>query len=296
MAEASAAAAIPARPDPLEQLAEAGSIEAARVADNEARLALAALPARGVRFRKGEAADLVAEYRRTRDAYRGRYAAAVEDLPAAAERIATAIMRVADRTDDPDEERKLAEDLVDLQAFVDLGGQPAPLPPARGQSPSRILELVRWRQAAAMHFIRGDASVVGNKVAQKGKWTAIGDARAALDRGRSHRDTQAAGFLAMFTWPVAGPLGALLGEAYGLGTVTTAVWGAVIATWFLSPWLGQFTFAPTEALLTAAGRLLNRTADTLPGIIAFPLVFGPGGLAFVALGALLVAVQGVVGI
>src|SRR3990172_726719 len=94
-------------------------VEAARLRDNAERMALASLPIPRLRFKEGEIAALVDDFRRTRDGHKGRYAAPIEELPADAGRIATAIVRASNTAEDR-EQLRLAEDLVDLQAFVDL--------------------------------------------------------------------------------------------------------------------------------------------------------------------------------
>ena len=269
-------------------------MEAARLSDDDARSALASLPRRGIRFKKGEIEELIAEFRRTRDGHRGRYAAPIEELPGGAERIATAIVRASQKTSDADELKHLAEDLVDLQGFVDLEGASAPLPPAAGRPASPVLEFVRWRQAAAIHFLTEDASVVGDKVAQQGKWTPIGDARAAIGRVRDYRDTQAGGILGMLSWVFAAPAGAILGEVAGLGHVTLAVWIVLGVAWFASPVIGAVVTEPYGRLMDGAQK---RTGlDDLPDIVMLPLLLGPLVLIFAAIGVLIVAVQGRVGV
>ena len=215
-------------------------VRAARLRDNAARMALATLPNPRLRLKPDDITTLVADFRRSRDAVKGRYAVAVDELSAPPERIATAILKASQMTTDAAEQRHLAEDLVDLQAFVDLHGQAAPLAPAPGQRPPLILELVRSRQAAAIAFIRDDPSVLGAKVAQGGRWTAIGEARAGLNRARTHRESQLAGFGGVLVWIVAAPAGAIVASLFGLGEFTLATAVVLFVGWWLSPWLGGF--------------------------------------------------------
>ena len=294
-AEAAAAAKGPPDPGVFEKIAVAGGIEEARLADNEARSAAAALPRHNLRFRKGQAAELVAEFRRTRDGHRGRYAAPVEELPADPERVATAIMRAVHETRDDAELKHLAEDLVDLQAFVDLNGERSPLPPERGSAASAILEFVAWRQAAAIHYLRNDPSVVGAKVAQKGAWTPIGDSRVALQRTSDYRDDQASGFLGVLVWPFAAPAGAVIGQALGWGTMTVAVWIVLAVAWFGSPLVGIAALKPIEPLLEGLEKR-TQIVETLPNVLVLPLLVAPPAIISVVLGALVVAAQGRIGI
>jgi hypothetical protein len=215
-------------------------VRAARLRDNAARMAVATLPNPGLRLKPDEIPTLVADFRRSRDAVKGRYAAAVDELSAPGERIATAILRASQGTIEAPELRHLAEDLVDLQAFVDLHGQAAPLAPAPGQRPPLILELVRSRQAAAIAFIRDDPSVLGAEVAQGGRWTAIGEARAGLNRARTYRESQLAGFGGVLVWIVAAPAGSIVASLFGLGEFTLATAVVLFIGWWLSPWLGGF--------------------------------------------------------
>jgi hypothetical protein len=253
-------------------------------------MGLASLPIPRLRFNEGEIAALVDDFRRTRDAHRGRYAAAVEELPAEPGRIATAIVRASNRADGP-EQLRLAEDLVDLQGFVDLGGEAPPLPPGPGRAPSPVLELVRWRQAAAMHFIREDPSVVGDKVAQGGRWTPIGGARKALERTGKYRDDQAAGFVGLIVWIVAAPAGALIGSALGLGRVSLTVWIALVVLWWGSPILGVAWVRVLGPALERVARRFPRVSDAVVVLFLVPLV-----AVTAAIGMAVVAVAGWLGL
>ena len=247
-------------------------VRAARLRDNAARMAVATLPNPRLRLTPDEITTLVVDFRRSRDAVKGRYAAAVDELPAPAERIATAILKATQGTIDATEQRHLAEDLVDLQAFVELHGQAAPLAPAPGQRPPLILELVRSRQAAAIAFIRDDPSVLGAKVAQGGRWTAIGEARAGLNRARTYRESQVAGFGGVFVWIVAAPAGSIVASLLGLGEFTLATAVVLFVGLWLSPWLGGLAERLESRLWEAA--IEPRWAQP-PDSLALVLFFVP---------------------
>ena len=172
-------------------------------------------------------------------------------------------------TTDPTETQRLAEDLVDLQAFVDLLGQAAPLPPGPGQAPSPILELVRWRQAAAIAFIREDPSVLGEKVAQGGRWTAIGEARAALNRARSYRESQVAEFSGLLVWIVAAPAGAIAASLFGLGEFSLVTAVVLFVGWWVSPLLGGLAERLESRLWDAIHPRWPQAPDSLALVLFF---------------------------
>jgi hypothetical protein len=237
-----------------------------------------------------EVSTLVADFRRTRDAVRGRHAVAVEELPAPPDRLATALVEASRNTTDPGAARRLAEDLVDLQAFVDLRGEAAPTPPPAGQPPSRILVRIRERQAAAIAFLRNDPSVVGTVAAQQGRWIAIGDARSALDRTRTYRELQFGGLLGTLTWIVAAPAGAIAARLLGLGEFSLAVAVALFIGWWVSPLLGMFAERIGSMLWERA--IQPRWAHASDGL-AFALIVGPLMAVQFALGfAILTIISG----
>jgi len=212
-----------------------------------------------------EAESLVADFRRARDAQRGRYAADARDLPAPGGQIATAIVQKSLDSTNRTELRRLAEDLVDLQAFVELDGAPAPLPPANGQSPSPVLELIHERQAAAIHYLRQDPSVAGDKAAQRGRLTPIGQARSALDRTLEYREDQASGLLAVMTFVIAGTAGAIVARLFVVDQFTLAALVLLFVAWFTMGWIGaQILRAETSVLMA-----IERRWRAVPDSIAF---------------------------
>jgi hypothetical protein len=245
-------------------------IEAVRD-DTERRMAEATLPDPSVDMPEAEAGELLGSFRRTRDAHRGRYAAPVRELPADGVRVATAIA-ILSRTAGPEELRRQLEDLVDLQAFV-------PDPPdflRPTPSPDPLLESIRWRQAALMAFAMNHASVIGDHNAIRDRWTAIGDARAAIDLVNKYRETQAGGFAAITAWLIGAPIG------FGLAVITgnarpsiAAIVGLGIG-WFAAPFLGAAVGLFESRVERSAFR---RSHPTLAGRLE--LVVGFGAIALV---------------
>jgi hypothetical protein len=201
--------------------------------DNQRHMEQATLPDGTVVVDETEARQLVASFRRVRDTQRGRYAASVSELPSDALRVANAL-GVLGQAATPEERRHLLEDLVDLQAFVP--DPPASLRPT--PTPDPLLESIRWRQAALMAYAMGHASVMGDHTAIRDRWTAIGDARAAINLVNLYRETQAGGFAALTAWPI----GALVG--FGLAIITGSARPSIAALvvlgigWLAAPYLG----------------------------------------------------------
>ena len=189
-------------------------MRAAQLATFAQRMAVGSLPSPDIELESTEARQLVAEFRTTRDRYRGALAAPVTELAAPPERIATAIFGAAENAS-ADEKHRLAEDLVDLQAFVDLPSEPV-RKPQRGESGSPTLSLVAARQAAAIAFVTQDERIVGVANAIRGMWLAIGDARAGLTATATYKEAQMGGILASVVWPVVAVPATLV--AIGLGT------------------------------------------------------------------------------
>lgn len=227
----------------LPEDATADEVAAAVEVDTQSHLRQATLPDGSVRVGAAEARALVASFRRVRDTQRGRYAASIAELPADTIRIANAIAVIGEEVT-PEERRHLLEDLVDLQAFVpDAPASLRPPPSSPGSEPAAatadpLLESIRWRQAALMAYAMGHASVVGDHNAIRDRWTAIGDARSAIDLVNKYRESQAGGFAAITAWLIGAPIG------FGLAVITGTARPSIVAIvalaigWLASPYLG----------------------------------------------------------
>ena len=155
----------------------------------------------------------------------------VDRVGCALERIATAIFGSAENAS-ADEKHRLAEDLVDLQAFVDLPSDPV-RKPQHGDLGSPTLSLVAARQAAAIAFVTQDERIVGVANAIRGMWLAIGDARAGLTATATYKEAQMGGILASVVWPVVAVPATLVAIALGLGTFFVARNPRVAGGWLL---------------------------------------------------------------
>jgi len=264
----------------LSQDATAEEIVAAVEEDTQRHLEQATLPDGTVTVDAAEARELVASFRRVRDTQRGRYAASITELPADALRIANAIAVIGEGVT-PDERRHLLEDLVDLQAFVpDAPASLRPPPSSTGSEPAAtadpLLESIRWRQAALMAYAMGHASVVGDHNAIRDRWTAIGDARSAIDLVNKYRESQAGGFAALTAWLIGAPIG--FGLAVIAGTARPSI-AAIIALgigWLGAPYLGAGV-GLFEAKVE--GSAIRRSHPTLVGRLE--VVVGLGVVALV---------------
>jgi hypothetical protein len=194
-----------------------------------------------------EARGLVDDFRRVRDRHRDRFVAPADELTADPARIATAYLNLAGAL--PVELRRhQLEDLVDLQAFVD--DPPADLAPPRGSSEPGVtspadplIEAIRWRQAGVIAWAMSHPSDVAAHNAIRGRWTAIGDARAAIDLVNRYRDDQTLGLGATALWLVAAPAGYLMAILLGLAGPTIVALVLLALGWLLSPFLGTMAGA-----------------------------------------------------
>ncbi|HXI80227.1 MAG TPA: hypothetical protein VNM34_05340 [Verrucomicrobiae bacterium] len=259
-----------------------GTVAAAH-RDADRHLQESTLPDSDLAVDAAEARELVTSFRRIRDTQRGRFVADVRDLPAEPVRVATAIASLGE-TATSDERRHLLEDLVDLQSFVvdapaslnPPPGPSAPTAPAAAANP--LLEQIRWKQAALMAYAMGHVSVLGDHNAIRGRWTPIGDARAAINLVNDYRESQAAGFGALSAWPI----GALIG--FGLAIVSGNARPAVVALvvlgvgWFAAAYLGA-AVGLIEARIERSS--LRRTHPRLAG--GLELVIGLGVIGIVPL-------------
>ena len=189
-----------------------------------------------------EARDLVDEFRRVRDRHRGRFVAPAAELLADSVRIATAYLNLAGAAT-LELRRHQLEDLVDLQSFVD--DPPADLAPPRGSSEPGVtspadplIEAIRWRQAGVIAWANSHPSDLGAHNAIRGRWTAIGDARAAIDLVNRYREEQTLGTGATALWLVAAPAGYLIAILLGLAGPTIVALVLLAIGWLLSPFLG----------------------------------------------------------
>jgi len=190
-----------------------------------------------------EARDLVDEFRRVRDRHRDGFVAPSAELFTDPARIATAYLNLAGAAT-LDLRRHQLEDLVDLQSFVD--DPPADLAPPRGSSEPGVtspadplIEAIRWRQAGVIAWAMGHPSEVAAHNAIRGRWTAIGDARAAIDLVNHYRDEQTLGLGATALWLVAAPAGYLIAILLGLAGPTIVALVLLAIGWLLSPSLGS---------------------------------------------------------
>ena len=260
----------------------------AAVARNDAHLRRATYPDRRLKVGGSEAGELVEAFRRVRDARRGRFVASVAELPAKPVRVATAI-DVAAATASDRERRRLMEDLVDLQSFVD-DAPSSPVEPsmttaaASGEPGPALLESIRWRQAATIAWAMDHASVVGDHNAIRERWTAIGDARAAINLAVEYREAQAGGFLALVLWVIAAPVGALAAMLVGGARWSVIATALLVGGWFGASWLG----AAVGTIGARLGRLPLRAR--WPGLVsavslvanAIGLIVVPAALGFLA--------------
>lgn len=250
------------------------------VARNDARLKRATLPDRRLKVGAAEASELVAAFRRVRDGHRGRYVAPTADLPAKPTRVATAI-DVAAATAPDAERRRLMEDLVDLQSFIDdppssLAPPPAGLAPDPGDPSLALLESLRWRQAGTIASAMGHATVTGDHMAMRRRWTAIGDARAAINLAVEYREAQAGGLFGLLLWVVAAPVGGLAALVFGGARFSLVAAGLLVAGWFGASWLG--------ATVGAIGARLSR----IPLRARWPGLVGAFSFAVTAAGLILI--------
>jgi hypothetical protein len=245
--------------------------------DSDERIRQAVLPDLALAIEPASVAILVADYRRVRNAHLGEYVAPRSELSDDPIRIATAI-REAAADADPDERDRLLEDLVDLQAFVEdppAGLRPPPAPAGSKEplSGDRVLESVRWRQAATIAALLGHPTVIGDHNAIRVRWTAIGDAGAALRLVMDYREQQAGGLGAMVVYPVAALAGFGVAVVMGLGRPSIVALAVLGLAWFGSPAIG-----------VAVGAIESRLQQSdfrrrLPGPVgAVELVLGIGGI------------------
>ena len=199
----------------------------------------ATLPDESLTIGTAEARDLVRAFRRIRDAHRGQFAAPVGELPDDPARIATAIVVTLEAT--PTDSRHLLEDLVDLQSFVD-DPPPGLRPPAEAVGPDEVadplLERIRWRQATLIAFELGHPSVIGDHNAIRERWTAIGDARAAIDLVNRYREQQATGIGAMLAYPVSALVGCAAAIVTGTARPSLVGIGILGVGWLAAPYVG----------------------------------------------------------
>ena len=261
--------------------ATADEIVAAVREDTQRHLEQATLPDGTVAVDAAEAHELVASFRRVRDTQRGRYAAPITELPADALRIANAIAVIGEEVT-PEERRHLLEDLVDLQAFVaDPPASLRPPPPSTGSEPATatadpLLESIRWRQAALIAYAMGHASVMGDHTAIRDRWTAIGDARSAIDLVNKYRETQAGGFAALAAWPIGALIGFGLAVVSGQARPSIVALGALGVGWLAAPYLGVAVGRLEARLMRSA---ISRSHPVL--IDRLELVVGFGAIALV---------------
>lgn len=265
----------------------AAETQAAIEADNRAKVADATLPDGTMTMERAERVELATAFRRIRDAHRGRFAAPAGELPADPVRVATAIGLSAENAT-PEERRRLLEDLVDLQAFVadDAAGNVplaavAPAAPGAASDPDAdlLLERIRWRQATLTAALLGHPSVLGDHNAIRGRWTPIGDARAAIDLVNDYREKQTAGIGAMASYVVAAPVGMGLAWLTGLGRPTGIGIGLLAAGWFASPYVGTAAGALEAWVLRRPwrGSALANAIEIVAGVgalIVVPVIFG----------------------
>jgi hypothetical protein len=211
-------------------------------ADAHARERRPVLPEADAAIDPSEAQQLVEAFRRVRDRYRGRYVAPVDELPDRPDRIASAYFTLAGASS-MEIRRHQLEDLVDLQAFVD--DPPAVLAPPRVSSEKGVtspadplIEAIRWRQAGIIAWAMNHPSTLGDHTAIRSRWTAIGEARAAIDLVNRYREEQTLGLGATALWLVAAPAGYVIAILLGLARPTIVALVILAIGWFASPAVG----------------------------------------------------------
>ncbi|HEY7968541.1 MAG TPA: hypothetical protein VID95_01020 [Candidatus Limnocylindrales bacterium] len=231
-----------------------------------------------------EARELVDGFRRVRERYRGRYVAPADELLADPARIATAYLNLAGAAT-LELRRHQLEDLVDLQSFVE--DPPADLAPPRGSSEPGVtspadplIEAIRWRQAGVIAWAMNNPSDVGAHNAIRGRWTAIGDARAAIDLVNRYREEQTLGLGATALWLVAAPAGYLIAILLGLARPTIVALVLLAIGWLVSPYLGTVAGSIEWRVQRSAWmRSHPAIADPLERGVGFGLI---AGVPFVA--------------
>jgi hypothetical protein len=239
------------------------------------------LPDADLQIEPGERHALVIEFQRVRDAHRGRFVADLRDLPGDPVRVATALARAAEEAA-PADRRHLLEDLVDLQAFI-ADPPPVVLPAAPGTASDpavdELLERIRWRQATVTSILMGHPSILGDHNAIRGRWTPIGDARAAIDLVNAYRERQSLGIGAMAIYPVAAFVGFVAASVLAHGRPSIVGLAVLGLGWLLAPWLGTKAGA-VEAWVQRhpwRGAPLAIAVELVTGIgtvFALPFIFG----------------------
>jgi hypothetical protein len=205
----------------------------------------------------GEARDLVARFDVVRRVYRGRLAAPVTELPADAETVSRALLSVA-ATVDQTQQRRIAEALMDLVAFIEPAD--ADLLDAHGRGSKTddgrikaLLGAIRVDRARLIQQIRQDASAVGDFNRLGDQPVPIGEARAALERVREGQEGQGTAMLAAVLVFVG------TGVAYALGSW----WWLVFLVGWVASVAGAIGFARVGSWLDHALTPLERAGGAL---------------------------------
>lgn len=241
----------------------------------------AILPDAALHLEEAEWRALVSDFRRVRDARRGRYAADVRELPADPIRIATALGNAAE-AEEPEHRRALLEDLVDLQAFVpDPPVVVAPPVPGGASDPvsDELLDRIRWRQAVVTAVLLGHASILGDHLAIRERWTPIGDARAAIDLVNDYREKQAVAIGSTAIYPISALVGFIGASLVGLGRPSIVGVLALGIGWPLAVRVGGAAGSFEAWLIRQTWRATRRAsflslAAGLGSILVLPAVWG----------------------
>lgn len=215
-----------------------------------------------------EARAIVAEFRSTRNGYRGSLAAPVSALGHGPDRIAQAILTCLDDLgdvpssgSDPSRRarRELAEDLVDLASFrpdpeAELlrnytplratGLRPASEEPVAGSQWLLDAQLAYERLTAAraetVHWVRGDiglSAAAGAAIGGLERPVKIGDARGALDAAQNYRESQAIWLIGLTGWAIGSAF-----VIFGLDPPPLVTVMLIVGWFFLSPMVSWLLF------------------------------------------------------
>jgi hypothetical protein len=238
----------------------------------------------------GEARDLVARFEPVRRVYRGRLAAPVTELPADPVTMTRALLTVA-ATVDATRQRRTAEALVDLVAFIDpadadLLDADGRRSPADAERATALLDAMRVARASVIQQIRQDASLVGDFSMLGDRPTHIGEARAALERVREGREVQATAMLAtpvvLLVTAVAYAAGSWWWLAFAVGCVAAGLGAAGmarVASWLdraLTPLEGEGR-PVTRRRINLVRELLVLVGGLLITLVAMAVVIGATG-------------------
>lgn len=256
-------------------------ILAAVDAETRRRVAEATMPDGALTLDPAEVRSMAVDFRRVRDIHRGRFAAPMSELPGDPVRVATAL-GISGEGATPEERRHWLEDLVDLQAFVEDSAagntalsaiRPPQANAATEPLVEELLERIRWRQSASIAALMGHPSVTGDHNAIRGRWTAIGDARAAIDLVNDYRETQVGGFGALSIYPVVALVG--FGVTVVTGNARPSLAGLAVlgVGWLATPYVGG-AFGAFEARILRSSLRTSRLASVLEVVVGFGALVG----------------------